>query len=1302
MTSPLFVDGVPIAQAVAARQSRIATAAMPISRDATDRYWSTPVRTQDGGVREILQITFGGTRLVNYIALETAHFPHTVWPEYLDDDTGAWTRFLVQPASGDTPATPAVYSVADSSPLRVDRASTLAGAHPQHYGPNHWTPVSWRVRPRETSRVRLVFVRTAGAPPSDPIGRPTAYSLGARSVQFGYRINSRSDVPRYGNVTTYENDFASSTDYLGSRVVFSLAEQAPRLVLGETGPDRSWRSDPMPINYAVVCFYADTRDAAGLPQVIDRWYIEPTTVGAHCNLYYSNDDPDSHFRASDTALDYPLAQAHGTSATAHKFPQSNQYTSLGFSHAFPSYVDIDNAFLQFDPAKSWWFGLEIDSWAWGSDGTTYDGSPTLDRPLASFGQNLLRAVVDQFEFATESGDLAVVPIEPAFTWGSIWKIVAIYNPELAGDYPAGLTLVYQIGDNPVSQQTTPVTKLAGRPSVFRLGGGPDSNDPGIPGLRMRSLILKAVPADEESVAAFLAGPQAYARRAPYEGDDSHTTDDSILRLEPWRADPALGSTRLGLFGGVGDRYDDLVWTPIARDYTMRRGFLQLPPTAARYWKFEFTRLVPEVYESFVPTTHEVRVFATETVRQFTQMAAGPDATTRDAGPGIATALDLAEINRYSDAVGALRGLPSTLLHTPTEALVAGNPTEAARIEQFGWVWGFQPWHVGSSAPRFVTKTTHVYEKISVVRRAKVAYFAGLRHLSAYRVDYLAADDTAQYVDYFDDMHWVDDSDGVELRDGALVALSASGQATSKGFASYRQVRAVQLATQQSDPIQILLDDRFEAEEFDTYWETYGDAQLVPGTRRVQVVRGWYARTYGQVETETAYATYGGAEGRLYAEVEGAQPDGVAGGGVQSKPISPSSGGRLYAAVQVSADQATTAPVVVQIVGEADNTVLAQAERDLVPGETAKFWVGYTPGTVSGTPMPGSAGADPSFEAGSNGAFLSGYFGGPAPTVATSALHPTDGAQSLEVSWGTGGRGSVAWQLTGLTIGETYRVLLDAYVPATAPDIRIEIEESTTGDVRSTKDAKMTLEVTWLADATSHFVVLVDEVPSGAGKKCYVDMLRVERVNRYYNAIEGIKYGPLENTTYGEHEMAAFPGDVYVRVAQVAPTQDTFTVSRASLFDDPITWSFSVDDGQTWYDANEVRNNPNGVLTLPEAGSALRWRMRAWRPGAWASALAIRPWYGGLLGVRPGHSATGVSGPNRSVVDQYPAIERDPMWQQWSLPVPRWWFNPLATGPAPATPSIPSPPVWVATHYPPTYGATYGSNRFYEATYPATY
>ncbi len=255
---------------------------------------------------------------------------------------------------------------------------------------------------------------------------------------------------------------------------------------------------------------------------------------------------------------------------------------------------------------------------------------------------------------------------------------------------------------------------------------------------------------------------------------------------------------------------------------------------------------------------------------------------------------------------------------------------------------------------------------------------------------------------------------------------------------------------------------------------------------------------------------------------------------------------------------------------------------------------------------------------------------------------------------------------------------------------------------STKDAPFTMSLSFTATATSHDIQVIGQVPAGAGTKAYVDDLRVVHLSGLYVDLEGVSYGALNGTLYGDHESSSFPGDVYVRVAQVAPSQDSFTVSRVSLFDDPIQWSFSVDDGGTWYDANEIRNNPRGVLSLPDPGTVLRWRAKAWRPGAWVGALAIRPWYGGMLGARPGHHGLSCGGPNRSVVDQYPPIERDPMWQQWDQPIPRWWFNPLAAGPVPPPPPPPVVPLAPAapTNYTSQYRATY--RGIDPTTYPATY
>lgn len=1150
MTSPLFVDRLPAASVLAA-QGAVAGLGLPsplaTSRDSTDRYWSTPPRPQSSAVQDVLQVRLGEPRLVNYVSVELAHFPHSVALEYQDEDTGAWAPFEVERG------VPAGYSIGDSVPQRVDRASTRPGEHPQHHGPGHWVPTSWRVLPVATRLVRLVLQRagTTGAP-LDPAGNPVAYSLGARTLQVGYRINSRADVPRYGDVTTYQDDFSSSTDLLGSRVVYSLQEDAPRHAI-EPAAGRVWRCDPQPVGYAVVCYYADLRGPDGDGQVVDRWFVDPTTVGVHCNLYWSDEEPGGSFPARDQPLGYPIVQQHGASPTPQQPPQQTNADRVAFGHTTPSYVDVDNEFLQFDPAGAWWLGVDLETPWYSADGDTGVVGADLHHPIVSLGANVLRLVPGALQFTTASGVVAQVPLDPLHLRGARWRATVAFNPEDTDDFLAGVTLTYQLGDLQPVQVTVAAPPQVQRPTVVRIGGYPDDGDPGLSGFSIRALVLKTTSATAADVATYMADPQAYVRRAPFEADDTGTTDDAILRMEPWRSDPA--TSPVGLFGGLCDCYAQMTWTPVARDYVLKRGYLHLPPTKARFWKFEFTGLVPEPYESFVPIRRQVSVFTTDTVARFAQMTAG-SSSPADAGGGVATALALADVSRYGDAIGVLRGLPDTTRHTATEVLYSANPVEAERVARFGWVWGFQPWHIGSMAPRFTTTTRHVYETVTVDHRTRVAFFVGLRALQASRVDYLADDDTEQYLDHFDDLHWVESTDAMELVGGALVAASAVSQATSKTLGSAVAVRAVQLATQQSDAIQVLPDDSFEADALDPNWSVYGDARLTHLPGQVTVVRGWYARTYGGLETEAAFGTYSAMEGHLYAELEGAQSDGVAGGGVQSAPVAPSHGGRIYAAVRVSTQRPTTVPVVVQIVSTQGDVVLAQQGQMLVPGEEASFHVGYTPGSAHST----------------------------------------------------------------LTYGD------------------------------------------------------------------------MEALGTY---------GAIEGTSYESHESVAISGAVYVRAAQVLPSRDDFTVTRLGLFDDPILWSFSVDGGATWYDALDVKNDPQGVLTFPEHGRQLRWRVTAYAPGASVSALAIRPWYAGLLGAQPSGHGMDVVGPNTSPVDRYPPIQRDPMWQQWHQPIPSWWYGSLrsdtgsaaatgGTNPPPGPPPPPPPP-------PPPSGAVYGTT--YGAVYP---
>lgn len=150
--------------------------------------------------------------------------------------------------------------------------------------------------------------------------------------------------------------------------------------------------------------------------------------------------------------------------------------------------------------------------------------------------------------------------------------------------------------------------------------------------------------------------------------------------------------------------------------------------------------------------------------------------------------------------------------------------------------------------------------------------------------------------------------------------------------------------------------------------------------------------------------------------------------------------------------------------------------------------------------------------------------------------------------------------------------------------------------------------------------------------------------------------PIKPILAGEDELVDL-GETFhamrVRLIQVGDSQDSWTVDRLSLFDESITWEFSVDGGSTWQEPiGEIRNNPNGLIQFPTKGNSLVWRATAWRKRMAISAIQVRPWYEGNTNVR---QILPQRGGLVSTFDQEPAIDDDPEFQRWHHIVPHWWF-----------------------------------------------
>lgn len=1146
----ILSDTIPVtslAKAVGGQQS-------PKPRLGAD-FWSTSERAMADTTRDIMQVRYNGPHLINYVTFEVAHFPHTATVEYLDDATGAWMPVI------DLLGNPLSHSISDSLPKQIrpfGAGSTTV--HPQHYGRGHWIALSWHIQKITAAQLRIVLVRQPGVAPVDVTTLyPIPYSLGVRRADIGYRIYSQSDLPRTGLISSPDDVIASSSDYLGSRVDYSVRFLDPENALETAVGHQPWRSAPQPLSYAVVNYYTDVRDNDGNAQTVDRFELAPLTPGPHMTIYYSNDTPDSPFVADDTPLVSPVLDMTGT-PIASTYTLTPEFLDLS-SDTEETYVDIDRRALQWDATQPWWVGVEIMP--------QYDlSNDDNDCPVIDFAGMILRFYEGEAQAILPDGTVLGFEM-PATPINTTVSMVLAYNPVASADFGEGFLFVIQQGDenlafgglgsvasggvvitstgsddsdaiygegiygediySPSTSDGSPTTL-----SSYNLRVGAFNADPSIPSLmRLSALVLKQEALTREGLGTFLANPQAAVLKPDPQAVAVDPTMNALLRFHP---SGISADYPAGFVGGPGQVFEALTWTPVARDYTLKAGFAHLPPTRAKFFKFEFTNLVPEQYEVFVPITTQVKFFPAQVVA-----ACQIDSTwtPQNAGPGWSAQTNINPINRYYDALGLLVAYASSAAapsaYSPTSMLVATDAQTSDQISGLGWVWDFDPWQVGVDAPRFSATSVHVYDIVTITRKTKTAYFVGIDFIRPYRVSHALGHDRARYFEPFyetgaydsdtDPASMVETLDGFTMNGTEMVTEDGTdaifAEAVSRVMPSISDVRGIQYATTQTEAYQILPDDQLL--DIADNWVPYGDAMIDQlGLGGAVVQRGLVRNTYEALEqldvpTEgvtdysdlEALGDWGNVEGGLVV-------DGAFGGGIQSQPFAPSSSGRIYGAVKVSASQPLNAPIIVQLISVDADLVLSQQTYTPSIGETVAIITTYTVGNAS-----------------------------------------------TLLQWA---------DMEGTNIGETVNT-----------------------------------------------------------------------------------YGDLESTTYGSHETNPIGGDVILRIYQEGETTDTFVVQQASVFDDAVVWEFSVDGGTTFFAAPDIRNDPNGVMLFDTPGNELVWRVRAYRAGVHISALAVRPWYGGMLsGVLPKNGVA--QGPNRNLVDDYPPIVNDPMFQQWHSAVPREWYD----------------------------------------------
>jgi hypothetical protein len=908
----------------------------------TQRFWATPLRAASDSTYDVMQVTLTSPRLVNQLIFDVAIFPQTITVEYYNDAAAAWQPLLQQ---GSTSAVSVTQTISTSYPLVLPPITNVTGhVHPQHSFSGHWQTIEFNTQPVTARLFRVLLIRsTNGVAPTDVFGNPVPYSLAIRHFYLGYVVQALTDVPLSSPVNsalTGDGSFASTIDLLGSTVNFTMQTNAAENVLRNQATQSNvvWKCAPQPFPWAVVGFYVDARDVNGNAQVIDRFYLEPLYTGPSVHIYYSNDTVTSAYAGTIEPLIYPEAQTFDPNGVGGDVLHSG---SAGTGAT--AFVKVDNQVLSFDPSRSWWVGARVND-------KTGHHTENYDSPLFDCGA--FRIFLTPFGMAcrTVYGDTLAIdldPFDPATTL--TWMVAYDGVDTLSINAQAGPVTYTGSMPLPVPLSGATVTML----SIGAFLGAV----PGVNNFDFQDFVLKTddVP-NAATIQDFLTHPDAYVQVAAFASQTDPRTQNALLRYHPgW----VTNDVPSGFIGGEPNQYDELVWSPIARDYTLTKGNFDVPATKAKYWKFEFSSLIPEPYEVYKPITSVVRTFSStmtgvsSTTNNFPITPQTPQGVQLQATYQVNNAL-----TSGFDRVFTQTGTGAAALGlTPTQARVLVDNNSRVLVGKAYWAWNFLPVHSSPVVTSFVGTTKHVYETINVTQTSKIAYFVGLVSIAAYRLDALATDDTIRYVDNFYDLaNIAQDTNWTLVADHQLTSgASQYAVLQSQPLNSTRIVTAVQFAAQQSDPIQYLPDSDF-SDPTHVNWAAVGDANLAPGItvdttvgNTIQISRASVPNNWSIIET--GYPAWHNITdlnlswSRLATSAQNTALE----GGITSGAITLPAGGRITAAARVITATDLTSPLVVQIVNDQNNQVVSESQADVTAHQVTEWYTSFTLGDVAVAP-----------------------------------------------------------------------------------------------------------------------------------------------------------------------------------------------------------------------------------------------------------------------------------------------------------------------------------------------------------------
>ena len=936
-SAEVFVDGVAIADLAAV-----------VTKDQSGRlaplFWTGPARPIDSTANDVIEIRFDAEREMNHISYEVAAFPQSISVQVWRRETGVWEEIF----------THGHYA---SSPGGITGSIPAGSIHPYHFGSSHWIKVSASVTPTSAQAIRIVFSRTGvGIMPVGLDGQPVAYPVGLRNFDAGFRVSTFESVPN-GDPDAI---IASTRNVLDQSVQHTIKRYSADLAMD--GTETFWKCEAQPIARAIANLYLDVSNGS-LPVVVDRIFLDPYCSGPTLNVYWSNVLPADEDLPQCLSREQTLRPA----AIGNLSNIESGDGGISWPDSLPAWFDFDGKDLGLDLRNSFWWATEIYPnftvnqipnhaalWSAGTDIDAVD--------LGDFSVTFTSTAV-QFTVGGQSVSSA------GWSWTPGQKLI------LCGSWDAS-TKSLRLGiKNPsgafVSALDTSASAALPTRGItsFRVGksvGSSSSNDVSLD-VRMIKFVIGYGTPDLEAVASDL---ETYVRKPRFSAAGIDNTMGTVIRFHPSYAGwGASGGHTFGWMGGHLDMWEQMSWTPTAQDFVLAKGWLKLPPILARFIKLEFSDLVVEPYEPFLAHNKLVKVHnaALTTIAPLNGRSLAND-------PSPVSPVSLAAGGRFD--VQATRGGytaqggsadPYALVMPPTSGLVAVDPVVAARLaERAGYGFSLQEWQPRRVGSQFAQAGKHVYDTITVPHTSKTAYFVGVREVKVGRSKLTEQFDAKAYFDSFLDVYGVEAGFTTSFDSGAFYTpqsttpgvLGSPQVVQSVVMSSYSDVEAVQFATQQTPPQQIVPDDRFKSSSLATStftdtsgWTGFSDGIVVwhPARRSVLVTRdpALVTAVYGP-DTPIMHPPITPVFPLTNTSITTVSSSSIGGIITPQLPVSPK--GMLHIASRITPYVDLKAPLYLQLYGSDKSTLLKEVtitgQKDVQVEQVMSYVLGSNPSLES--------------------------------------------------------------------------------------------------------------------------------------------------------------------------------------------------------------------------------------------------------------------------------------------------------------------------------------------------------------------